>query len=171
MDPAAATTADPRQATTRRAGSPGPGRRAGPSGARFSQPAAFAAIAAIFVTFTAASAVPTPLYVVYQEAWDFSATALTFVFAIYVVGLLGSLLVLGALSDHIGRRPVLIGAIALEAVALIFFLTAGDLTGLSIARFLQGIATRSAAEPSSSTRLSRPTSSSPSCLPAWWLRC
>ncbi len=119
-------------------------RQAGPFGARFSQRAAFAAIAVIFVTFTAASAVPTPLYVVYQEAWGFSATALTFVFAIYVVGLLSSLLVIGALSDHIGRRPVLIGAIGLEAVALIFFMTAGDLTVLSVARFLQGIATGAA---------------------------
>lgn len=109
-----------------------------------SEPWAFAAVAAIFVCFTAASAVPTPLYVVYQEAWGFSATALTFVFAIYVVGLLGSLLVIGALSDHIGRRPVLAGAIALETVALVFFITAGDLTILSIARFLQGIATGAA---------------------------
>ena len=37
---------------------------------------------------------------------------LTVVFAIYVVGLLGSLLVLGALSDHVGRRPVLGASIA-----------------------------------------------------------
>ncbi|MBK5231365.1 MAG: MFS transporter [Thermoleophilia bacterium] len=119
-------------------------RRAGPARARLSQPTAFAAIAAIFVVFTAASAAPSPLYVVYQEAWDFSATALTFVFAIYVVGLVGSLLVVGALSDYIGRRPVLAGAIALETVALIFFITAGDLTTLSIARVLQGIATGAA---------------------------
>jgi MFS family permease len=130
MDSSTVTTADTRQA--------------GSSRARLSQSTAFAAVAAIFVCFTAASAVPTPLYVVYQEAWGFSATALTFVFAIYVVGLLGSLLVIGALSDHIGRRPVLAGAVALETVALIVFITAGDLTMLSIARFLQGIATGAA---------------------------
>lgn len=121
-----------------------PSRQFGPVRARLSQPTAFAALAAIFVVFTAASAVPSPLYVVYQEAWDFSATALTFVFAIYVVGLLGSLLVVGALSDHIGRRPVLAGAIGLETVALIFFITAGDLATLSVARVLQGIATGAA---------------------------
>ncbi|MBK8293394.1 MAG: MFS transporter [Solirubrobacterales bacterium] len=119
-------------------------RQTGPAGARLSQRWAFGAVAAIFVCFTAASAVPTPLYVVYQEAWGFSPTALTFVFAIYVVGLLGALLVVGALSDHIGRRPVLAGAIALEIVSLIFFVTAGDLATLSIARFLQGIATGAA---------------------------
>lgn len=118
---------------------PETGRRA-----RISHSTSFAAIAAIFVLFTAASAVPTPLYVVYQEEWGFSATTLTFVFGIYVVGLLGSLLVLGALSDHIGRRPVLGAAIALETIALVFFIAAGDIAILSVARFLQGIATGAA---------------------------
>ena len=93
---------------------------------RLSRPVAFAAIAAIFVTFSAASAAPSPLYVVYQHLWGFSATTLTVVFAVYVAGLIGALLMLGALSDHIGRRPVLAAAIALEAVSLVLFLTAGD---------------------------------------------
>src|ERR1700753_3627359 len=92
-----------------------------PPGRRLSRPVAFAAIAAIFVTFSAASAAPSPLYVVYQHLWGFSATTLTVVFAVYVVGLIGSLIVLGALSDHIGRRPVLAAAIGLEAVSLILF--------------------------------------------------
>lgn len=115
-----------------------------PIRARLSHPTSFAAIAGIFLLFTAASAVPTPLYVVYQEAWGFSDTTLTFVFAIYVVGLLGALLVVGALSDHIGRRPVLGAAIVLETTALVLFLVAGDIAVLSVARFLQGIATGAA---------------------------
>ncbi|GAA0472833.1 MFS transporter [Paractinoplanes deccanensis] len=110
----------------------------------FSRPLAFAAIAAIFLTFTSASAAPSPLYVVYQHLWGFSATTLTVVFAIYVVGLVGALLTLGALSDHLGRRPVLAAAIGLEVVALVLFLTAGDVAVLSVARFLQGIATGAA---------------------------
>ncbi|MGK5680522.1 MFS transporter [Actinoplanes sp. URMC 104] len=111
---------------------------------RLSRPVAFAAIAAIFVTFAAASAAPSPLYVVYQHLWGFSASTLTVVFAVYVVGLIGSLLMLGALSDHIGRRPVLAAAIGLEAVSLVLFLTAGDVGVLLTARFLQGIATGAA---------------------------
>ena len=112
--------------------------------ARLSRPVAFAAIAAIFVTFSAASAAPSPLYVVYQELWGFSASTLTVIFAVYVAGLIGALLILGALSDHIGRRPVLAAAIALEAVSLIFFITAGNVAVLLIARLLQGIATGAA---------------------------
>jgi MFS family permease len=116
-----------------------PARRAG-----LSFPVAFAAITAIFVLFTAASSVPSPLYVVYQQEWHFSPTTLTVVFAVYVVGLLGSLLVVGALSDHVGRRPVLAAAIALEAVALVLFIVAGDVTVLAVARVAQGIATGAA---------------------------
>jgi MFS family permease len=111
---------------------------------RLSHPAAFAGITAIFVLFMAASSAPSPLYVVYQREWRFSATTLTIVFAVYVLGLLGSLLVIGALSDHIGRRPVLAAAVALEAVALVLFITAGDVTVLVIARVAQGIATGAA---------------------------
>ena len=84
-----------------------PGAPTGEKSRRLSRSVAFAAIAAIFVTFTAASSAPSPLYVVYQQLWGFSASTLTVVFAVYVVGLIAALLVLGALSDHIGRRPVL----------------------------------------------------------------
>ena len=104
----------------------------------------FAAVAAIVVLFLAASSAPSPLYVVYQQQWGFTASVLTLVFAIYVVGLLGSLLVVGALSDHLGRRPVLGAAIALETVALVLFLLADNVIALSAARLLQGIATGAA---------------------------
>jgi len=111
---------------------------------RLSQPVAFGAITAIFVLFAAASSAPSPLYVVYQQKWGFSATTLTVVFAVYVLALIGSLLVVGALSDHLGRRPVLAAAIALEAVALVLFITAGDVAVLLAARVAQGIATGAA---------------------------
>ena len=116
---------------------------AGRSG-RLSLPIAFAATGAILVLFAAAASAPTPLYVVYQREWGFSTTTLTVIFAVYVLGLIGSLLVLGGLSDHIGRRPVLAAAIALEGVAFVLFFIAGDVTVLLIARVVQGIATGAA---------------------------
>jgi MFS family permease len=111
---------------------------------RLSHPASFVAISAIFVLFAAASSAPSPLYVVYQREWGFSATTLTVVFAVYVLALIGSLVVVGALSDHVGRRPVLGAAIALEAVALVLFIVAGDVTVLLVARIAQGFATGAA---------------------------
>jgi MFS family permease len=121
-------------------------QRTAPAGPRnrLSRPVAFAAIAAIFVTFTSASAAPSPLYVVYQREWGFSASTLTVIFAVYVAGLIAALLVLGALSDHVGRRPVLGAAVLLEAVALVLFLAAGDVSVLLAARLVQGIATGAA---------------------------
>jgi MFS family permease len=104
----------------------------------------FAAVGAIVVLFLAASSAPSPLYVVYQQQWGFTASVLTVVFAIYVVGLLGSLLVVGALSDHVGRRPVLAASILLEIVALVLFLLAGNVAVLAVARLVQGVATGAA---------------------------
>ena len=111
---------------------------------RLSRPFTFAAIGVIFVVFMAASAAPTPLYVVYQQEWGFSATVLTVVFAVYVFALICSLLLFGALSDFIGRRPVLAAAIALEATSLLLFAAAGNVGVLLVARVLQGIATGAA---------------------------
>jgi MFS family permease len=111
------------------------------SSGRLSLPIAFGATGAILVLFAAAASAPTPLYVVYQRHWGFSNTMLTIIFAVYVLGLIGSLLVLGGLSDHIGRRPVLAAAIALEGIAFVLFFVAGDVTVLLVARTVQGIAT------------------------------
>jgi MFS family permease len=102
------------------------------------------AVAAIFVLFMAASGVPSPLYVVYQQEWGFSDTTLTVVFAIYILGLLGALLTVGALSDHVGRRPVLAASIVLEVVSLVLFILANGVVVLAVARVAQGIATGAA---------------------------
>jgi MFS family permease len=118
---------------------------------RVPRKAAFPYVGAILVLFLAASSAPSPLYVIYQQQWQFTAWVLTVVFALYVVGLLGSLLVVGALSDHLGRRPVLAAAIGLEMVALVLFFVAGDVLVLAVARVLQGIATGAAATTLSAT--------------------
>lgn len=112
--------------------------------ARLSHGRAFWAMTAIAVTFPAASAVPSPLYAVYQERWGFSSSTLTEVFAVYALALLASLLVTGALSDHVGRRPVLGAAIAGEALSLVLFLVAKDVEVLALARIVQGLATGAA---------------------------
>jgi len=104
----------------------------------------FAAVAGVVVLFLAASSVPSPLYVVYQEQWGFSAATLTLIFAVYVLFLLASLLVVGGLSDHVGRRPVLAVALAVQTVAVVLFLLATNVTMLLVARAVQGAATGAA---------------------------
>ena len=90
--------------------------------------------------FLAASAAPTPLYRVYQARWEFSATTLTAVFAVYVLFLLMTVLTFGSLSDHVGRRPVIITAIAVDTAACVLFLLAPGVGALFAARALQGVA-------------------------------
>lgn len=98
-------------------------------------------LASIVVMFLAASSAPSPLYALYREAWGFSALMLTLIFAVYAFALLAGLLVFGALSDHLGRRPVLLAALVLELASLVLFRYAADVPWLLAARTLQGLAT------------------------------
>ncbi|XAH23902.1 MFS transporter [Xylophilus sp. GW821-FHT01B05] len=106
---------------------------------------ALALYALMLATFMAASSAPTPLYHLYQEAWGFSAGTLTLVFGVYAFSLLLALLTTGSLSDHVGRRPVVLGALALEVVAMLVFAEADGVATLILARLLQGFATGVAA--------------------------
>jgi predicted MFS family arabinose efflux permease len=112
---------------------------------RLSRSAAFVLQASIILSFLAGSSAPTPLYAVYQAAWGFSPVTVTFVFAVYALAVLATLLVAGSLSDHVGRRPVLLAATLLQAVTMIVFATAGGVGALVVARVLQGLATGAAA--------------------------
>jgi predicted MFS family arabinose efflux permease len=108
---------------------------------RLSRPAAFWSVAVLLVLMLAASGVPSPLYRVYQEEFGFSSGVLTTIFGIYSFALLVSLLVVGGLSDHVGRRPVLIAAFVLEAASMALFLFADGVGWLLAARVVQGLAT------------------------------
>jgi len=71
-------------------------------------------------------------------------TILTVVFAVYVAGLVGALLTVGSLSDHLGRRPVLVASLLLAAAGTAIFWAAGGVFSLVFARVVQGIATGTA---------------------------
>lgn len=106
--------------------------------------ASFFLLASITVSFLAGSLAPTPLYPVYQAEWGFSALTTTEIFGVYAIALLASLLIAGRLSDHVGRRPVLIVATLVQAVVMLMFATAGGVATLMLARVVQGIATGAA---------------------------
>ncbi|MGW7413904.1 MFS transporter [Streptomyces sp. NPDC054863] len=93
-------------------------------------------VTAVFVLSNAA----TPLYVLWQRDIGFSKGTLTVIFAFYIVGLIGSLLVSGVVSDRVGRKPVLLPALVLAAVACLIFATASSVLALVVARLLTGIA-------------------------------
>ena len=82
---------------------------------------------------------PTPLYAVYQERFGFSSTTLTLIFAVYAIALIPSLLVFGQLSDRIGRRPVIVGGLAVAALGLVLLAVAQSTATLLVARAVQGL--------------------------------
>jgi MFS family permease len=66
---------------------------------------------------------------------------LTLVYATYAFGVLASLLLAGAISDRVGRRPVLIVALAALMLTTVVFMAADSLAWLFVARAIQGLAT------------------------------
>jgi MFS family permease len=96
------------------------------------------------VIIMATASAPSPIYPIYRERWHFSVTVLTVIFAVYVVGLLGALLTVGSLSDHIGRRPVLVLALVVAAASTAIFWTAAGPETLIVGRLVQGVASGTA---------------------------
>ena len=64
---------------------------------------------------------------------------LTVAFSIYSLVLLVTLLVAGSLSDHLGRKPVIVAALAIQVASMALFLTADGIGGLLAARIVQGL--------------------------------
>lgn len=100
--------------------------------------------ASIVVAFLAASSAPTPLYQRYNQEWHGTALNTTVAFGIYALAVLVGLLSLAELAEHVGRRPVLLTALAGQSAALVLFAAAGSFTPLVLGRVLQGLATGAA---------------------------
>ncbi|MFV1441273.1 MULTISPECIES: MFS transporter [unclassified Phaeobacter] len=92
-------------------------------------------------TVTFAVNLQAPLYDVYAAESDVGATAVTVAFAAYVGGLMPTLLLVGGLSDRIGRRVPIALALIFGVVATALLVQVPSWTSLVIARFLLGIGT------------------------------
>lgn len=108
-------------------------------------PGAFLLLVSLMITFLAGSSAPTPLYPLLQQAWGFDARTTTVIFGIYALGVLTSLLLVGALSDAIGRRPVLLVTTLLQAGVMGLYLRAHGVGELLVGRVVQGLVTGAAA--------------------------
>jgi MFS family permease len=100
---------------------------------------AFWVVAAAFLLNMAFSAVPTPLYVLYQARDHFSDIMVTIVYAVYAVGVIASLFLAGHISDWAGRRRVLVTALLVNAASALLFIFFPSLAGLIVARVISGV--------------------------------
>jgi MFS family permease len=108
-------------------------------GRRLPSSVAFYLQVSMLVSLLGSASAPPPHYRVYQSEWGFSPIANTVVFGVYALAVLGALLTVGSLSDHIGRRPVLLSAVALQVASLVVFTAAGSVSVLLVARIVQGL--------------------------------
>jgi MFS family permease len=101
--------------------------------------AAFWIVGYTFAVTMAFSAVPTPLYVLYQARDHFTTFMITVIFAAYAVGVVGSLFLAGHLSDWVGRRRMVLLAVATNMVSGLLFLVWPATAGLIVARIVCGV--------------------------------
>jgi predicted MFS family arabinose efflux permease len=101
-------------------------------------------IAYAFAVTMLGTTLPTSLYPAYQRHFMFGQVTETVVFAIYAIGVLVTLLLLGQVSDRIGRRPVLFVAVLAAVLSSAVFVIANAMTGgsglllLLVGRLLSG---------------------------------
>jgi MFS family permease len=92
----------------------------------------------ILIVMMLGGTLPVPLYVLYEPKMGFGPLGVTMVFAAYVASVLVILLAFGDLSDHIGRRKVLVVAILFAVASTVVFLVATNIGELILARVLSG---------------------------------
>ena len=100
---------------------------------------AFWLLALVLTVTMLGTTLPTPLYVIYQGRWHFSAALVTVTFAVYAAAVIATLLLAGRASDQAGRRPVLAAALTASALSTVVFILAPDLETLIAARIVSGL--------------------------------
>lgn len=109
------------------------------------RPVAFVGFASTLVALYITSGAPTPFLLVWQREWGFPDSVLTVAFAGYAFTFLLALLVGGSLSDHLGRRPVILGSLVVALASVVMFVLAPSVEWVVAARavggFAQGVVT------------------------------
>ena len=92
----------------------------------------------VFLITTAVN-LQVPLYGSYAAAAGYGSGRTALVFAAYVAGLLPVLIALGGISDRIGRKPVLLAALACSLLATLAMALHPTMDMLFFARVVQGV--------------------------------
>jgi MFS family permease len=100
---------------------------------------AFWLVASVLTATMLGTTLPTPLYVIYQSQWHFSAAIVTVTFAVYAAAVMATLLLAGRSSDQAGRKPVLAVALGASALSTVVFIVAPDVGALIAARIVSGL--------------------------------
>jgi MFS family permease len=105
-----------------------------------SRPAAFVSAACSLVFVFAAAGTPIPLYNTYRAEDGITNADLAIISVGYFLAAATSVLTLGRLSNHLGRRPMALAALACAALSSLVLMGTHGVLPLFIARVLQGMA-------------------------------
>ena len=119
---------------------PGTDTAAAPAARGRSHRSGFWTVAYAFMIVMAVATLPSPLYGLYRIRDHLSAFMITVVFAIFAAGTIAALLGDRFLAARLGRRRVMLGAVAMMMIAVGLLAAWEALPGLLIGRFLTGIA-------------------------------
>ena len=98
------------------------------------------AVVSLVVSFAAAAA-RIPLYNIYRAEDGFTNAGISMAVGAYAVGTIAALLVLGRLSNHLGRRLTAITSLSLLLLGCLLLLNVHDIDTLLAGRLLVGVGT------------------------------
>ncbi|NKQ11320.1 MFS transporter [Pseudomonas sp. SST3] len=85
------------------------------------------------------TALISPLYPLYQHAWQLRTSDISLIYVVYMVGALFGLLFMGRLSDTLGFRTVMLTGLLLGWAGTLLTMLAWNLPSLNIGRFAVGL--------------------------------
>jgi MFS family permease len=106
---------------------------------------AFVVISIALVVVMATAGVPAPMYSLYRQITSITTADVTVSFAIYVIFVALTLISLGRLSDHVGRRAIAALALGLAVASCIVLANVDGAGVLYAGRLLQGVSSGLAA--------------------------
>lgn len=86
------------------------------------------------------TALISPLYGLYKEAWQLQTSDISVIYVVYMAGALAGLLFLGRLSDRIGFHKVMQLGLVLVVIGTLLSMLAWNKASLNTARFIVGAA-------------------------------
>lgn len=85
------------------------------------------------------TALISPLYPLYQQAWQLRTSDISMIYVVYMLGALSGLLFMGRLSDTLGFRPVMLTGLLLGWGGTLITMLAWSLPSLNFGRFAVGL--------------------------------
>lgn len=101
--------------------------------------ASFWVAAAVVLHTLWTSAAPTVTYPLYAAQWHLSTFTTTAIFAVYPIVLVALLVVLGDLSDYIGRRATILIGLSGSLVGVLLFALAPNVAWIFVGRAFMGV--------------------------------